>query len=234
MRGTRTRKRKRNSSSSSSSSSSTCRKDEDDAQKSRFESNNGMMTSIWGPSTWHLLHTMSFNYPVHPTNCDKQNYRNFILNLKHVLPCGKCRTNFAKNLRDLPLRHAHMKSRHTFSRYVYDLHEVVNRMLSKPSGLSFCDVRERYEHFRAKCSSPAPAPARANKKTCRGKKNRENGETEGVAPPHDGCTEPLGDEGIKTKCVLKILPISARCNHEFNVCASGRSDRKTRHMKKRR
>ena len=26
-----------------------------------------MLTSVWGPSLWHSLHTISFNYPVKPT-----------------------------------------------------------------------------------------------------------------------------------------------------------------------
>lgn len=29
-----------------------------------FNSNDGMLTSVWGPSLWHVLHCMSFNYPV--------------------------------------------------------------------------------------------------------------------------------------------------------------------------
>jgi len=45
-----------------------------------------------------------------------------------------------------------MESRDTFSKYVYDLHEHINKMLGKISNLSFEDVRERYEHFRARCS----------------------------------------------------------------------------------
>jgi hypothetical protein len=43
-----------------------------------------------------------------------------------------------------------MKNRESFSRYVYELHELVNKMLNKKSGLKYCDVRERYEHFRAR------------------------------------------------------------------------------------
>jgi len=46
----------------------------------------------------------------------------------------------------------HMESRATFSRYIYDLHEVINKMLKKRSGLSYDDVRERYEHFRSRCT----------------------------------------------------------------------------------
>ena len=42
--------------------------------KSHFNSSEGMLTSIWGPSLWHFLHTMSFNYPVKPTCQDKKEY----------------------------------------------------------------------------------------------------------------------------------------------------------------
>ena len=40
-----------------------------------------------------------------------------------------------------------MKDRHTFSKYVYTLHETVNKMLGKKSGLSYCDVREMIRTF---------------------------------------------------------------------------------------
>ena len=42
--------------------------------KKHFSSGDGMLTSVWGPSMWHYLHTMSFNYPVNPTKEDKKNY----------------------------------------------------------------------------------------------------------------------------------------------------------------
>ena len=32
-----------------------------------YNSGEGMLTSVWGPSMWHYMHTMSFNYPVKPT-----------------------------------------------------------------------------------------------------------------------------------------------------------------------
>ena len=55
-----------------------------------------MLTSVWGPSMWHYLHTMSFNYPVKPTQ-KKKHYKEFILSLQHVLPCKYCRINLKKN-----------------------------------------------------------------------------------------------------------------------------------------
>ena len=109
--------------------------------KKDFESNDGMLTTVWGASQWHFLHTMSFNYPNHPTEMQKKAYRNYMLNLKHVLPCGKCRNNLKENYRKLPLHMSCMRNRETFSKYVYDLHELVNDMLGKKSGLTYDQVR---------------------------------------------------------------------------------------------
>merc|ERR1711959_670280 len=97
--------------------------------KDDFESGDGMLTSVWGPSLWHYLHTMSFNYPVNPTKKDKKCYRKFIYNLKSVLPCKYCRMNLCKNLKTLPLKEKDMKNRNTFSKWVYELHELINKML---------------------------------------------------------------------------------------------------------
>lgn len=155
--------------------------------RKHYESNNGMMTAIWGPAIWHFLHTMSFNYPIHPTCEDKKHYRDFILSLKNILPCGKCRKNLCNNLAKHPLQVKHMKSRETFSRYVYQLHEVINTMLNKKSGLSYTEVRERYEHFRARCLTPTSP-----------------------VPSEKGCIEPI--YGVKSKCVMNIVPQEENCN----------------------
>jgi hypothetical protein len=147
------------------------------------KSGDGMLTTVWGPSLWHFLHTMSFNYPVEPTKEQKHHYRDTILNLENVLPCKYCRINLEKNFKQLPLTMADMKNRDTFSRYVYHLHELINKMLGKKSGLSYCDVRERYEHFRARCTVNEPVKEK-------------------------GCTEPL--YGRKSKCVINIVPQSVK------------------------
>jgi len=164
--------------------------------KKHYLSNDGMLTTVWGPSTWHLLHTMSFNYPVSPTCDDKRNYRNFILSLQDVLPCGKCRKNLRENFKKHPLKLSHMESRATFSLYIYKLHEIVNKMLGKKSGLTYADVRERYEHFRSRC----------NKSIEELKQEHEDAKNKS----EKGCTEPL--YGEKAKCILKIVPDNTPCN----------------------
>ena len=170
-------------------------------RKKDYYSGDGMLTTVWGPSMWHYLHTMSFNYPIHPSTDDKKYYRDFILSLQHVLPCKYCRINLTKNFKAFPLRAEDMKNRESFSRYVYKLHELVNKMLKKKSGLSYCDVRERYEHFRARCTSEKPKLFDINTYKKSTLKNKKNGEK--------GCTEPL--YGKKSKCVIKIVPQDEKC-----------------------
>jgi len=85
-----------------------------------------------------------------------------------------------------------MANRDAFSRYVYDLHETVNKMLKKESGLTYCEVRDRYENFRSRCTED-PTIFKFNRGD-----NKKPGDKE------KGCTEPL--YGKKSKCVIKIIP----------------------------
>jgi hypothetical protein len=169
--------------------------------KKHYSSGDGMLTSVWGPSMWHVLHTISFNYPNTPSTEEKQNYMNFIKSLRHVLPCMYCRINFKNNLKSLPLTMDNMKNRETFSKYIYNLHEVVNKMLNKKSGLTYCKVRETYEHFRARCTNETDKKVfnikKINKTVKKQHKKKEK-----------GCTEPL--YGKKAKCVLNIVPVTER------------------------
>ena len=151
-----------------------------------YKSSDGMLTSVWGPSLWHFLHTMSFNYPVNPTKEDKKYYKEFVLSLKYILPCKYCRINLKKNLKAIPLNQKALKNRTNFSKWMYCLHEHINKMLNKKSGLSYCDVRERYENFRARCT----------KKEIKEKIKKLKKEK--------GCVDPL--YGKKSKCVLRIIP----------------------------
>ena len=75
---------------------------------------------------------------------------------------------------------SHMLTRETFSKYVFELHEVINSMLCKKSGLTYQEVRETYEHFRARCVKDPTTEV--------------------------GCIVPL--KGKKTKCILRIVPQS--------------------------
>ena len=166
--------------------------------KNDYASGDGFLTTVWGPMMWSYLHTRSFNYPVNPSADDKKHYRDFIISLQYVLPCKYCRMNLANNLKKNPIQACHMENRDAFSRYIYDLHETVNKMLKKKVHLTYCQVRDRYENFRARCTQETPTifsfkqiqdDASTTKKTEKKEK---------------GCTVPL--YGKKSKCIIKIVP----------------------------
>jgi hypothetical protein len=150
-----------------------------------YNSPDGMMTSIWGPPMWHILHTISFNYPVEPTKEHKVNYYNFYSNLVNILPCKYCRDNLCNNFKKFPLNKSVFKNRDSLSRYIYELHETINKMLGKKSNLTYEMVRDRYEHFRSRCLNENEIKIK--------KTNKET-----------GCTQSL--YGVKGKCVLNIVP----------------------------
>jgi hypothetical protein len=164
-----------------------------------FNSSDGMLTSVWGPSMWHSLHTISFNYPINPRLDQKKNYFKFFMSLKHILPCKYCRDNYKKNIKSVPLNMNTMKNRHTLSLWLYNLHEEINKMLNKKSNLSFDDVRNRYEIFRSRCLS--------TKKLKKPKKTKKK-------IKELGCINPL--YGQKSKCVINIVPKNKKCN-TFNI-----------------
>jgi hypothetical protein len=146
-----------------------------------YNSGDGMMTSVWGPAMWLFLHTMSFNYPVNPTEEQQKHYYKFFKNIQNILPCKYCRDNYKENLKTHKLNKAVMKNRDSLSRWVYEIHEIINKKLGKVSGLTYEQVRDRFEHFRSRCVSE-PKNMVIEK----------------------GCTEPL--YGVKSKCIINIVP----------------------------
>ena len=158
-----------------------------------YNSNSGMLTSVWGPSLWHFLHTVSFNYPVKPTKKDKEKYKEFVLNLENVLPCKYCRLNLKQNLKDTCFGNHCFKNREHFSKFIYNLHNHVNKMLGKNFNKTYEQVRDEYENFRSRC-----------KKT----QKRGGGKRIRTKKKESGCVDPL--YGSKSKCLIRIVPKNTR------------------------
>ena len=105
---------------------------------------NNMNPSFWGSSMWKALHSISFAYPNNPTQAEKKHHIDFILNLQNILPCESCRQHVMQNLRKMKFGIEHMKNRDTFSKFVYDLHNEVNKMLGKDKYLTYQEVKKEY------------------------------------------------------------------------------------------
>ena len=160
-----------------------------------------MLTSVWGPPMWLFLHAVSFNYP-NPT--PPLLIKNTIVNLFIILDISylveHCRMNLKKNLKMMPLRVADLKNRDAFSRWVFKLHELVNTMLGKESGLKYCDIRDRYEHFRSRCTKDVETSFHEKTSTA----FKENAEKRGKWAAQSLCMV------RKSKCVVKIIPQNKR------------------------
>jgi hypothetical protein len=151
-------------------------------------SNNGMQTNVWGPPAWLFLHCIAANY-----SPDKmQGYLMFFNSLKYVLPCGACRKNYTRILKEvLPLKKTVFKNRETFMLWLFMLHNQVQRDIyastlnvrDKPkyndTRNDFLSTVRFYEQFRAKCTKDAY-----------------------------GCTVPL--KGRRKRSKILILPLLKR------------------------
>jgi hypothetical protein len=107
--------------------------------------------------------------------------------------------NLRKNLKSLPLKDKDLKDRQSYSLWMFRLHEHINKMLGKKSGLTYDQVRERYEHFRARCTIDIDKKTKIKLLKKKSKKTRKK-----TKKKEAGCVEPL--YGKKSKCVIKIVP----------------------------
>jgi hypothetical protein len=116
--------------------------------------NNGLITKIWGPAMWTALHSISFGYPIKPTDEQKKDFMNFFILVGDILPCKYCRDSYKKFIASgcAKLTYNVMTNRESFTRWLYLLHNAVNNKLGVNYGVSYDDIVIKYESYRAKCS----------------------------------------------------------------------------------
>jgi hypothetical protein len=151
-------------------------------------SKNGMQTRVWGPAGWVFLHSIAQNYSELPTNEQKRNYLEFFRLIGNVLPCKYCRDSYQEfiNEPDTKLNESVMKNRLTFTKWLYDIHNKINKKLDVTAVPTFEQVTEKYESFRSKCTRSVP------------KKIKK------------GCTDPL--TGYRKKCEVRFVNVDANGN----------------------
>ena len=123
--------------------------------KSNPDSNNGLITKIWGPPSWETFFSILFGYPIDPTAEHKKDYMEFLTLFGKVLPCIFCRKSyqeFTAKDGDCPLTMATMKSRETLTRWGHCLNNRVNTKLGVDYGVTYEEVCYKYESYRAKCT----------------------------------------------------------------------------------
>lgn len=117
------------------------------------QSNNGLITKIWGGPGWIFLHSVTFGYPINPTEEQKKYYKDFFFSLANVLPCRYCRESYYKFITEgeTKLTMKDLQDRESLTKWFYNVHEAVNKKLGVEYGVSYDDIVLKYESFRAKC-----------------------------------------------------------------------------------
>jgi hypothetical protein len=125
--------------------------------------NNGLITKIWGEHMWESIHSITFGYPINPTDEDKKNYKAYFMNLCHVLPCKYCRDSYSAFIngtddcdKEYKLKisddeNNNLVSRDSLTRWGWRLHNRVNLKLGIDYKISYDDMYYKFEAYRAKC-----------------------------------------------------------------------------------
>jgi hypothetical protein len=123
-----------------------------------FNINNGLMTKIWGPRAWFFINSVSFGYPVNPNSEQKEEYKTFFKTLGFVLPCGFCRQSYQFFIKDgeTEITDEIFENRDTLTKWVFKLHNRVNKKLGVEYGTTYDEFFNKFESFRAKCVIDAP------------------------------------------------------------------------------
>jgi hypothetical protein len=154
----------------------------------------GMQTRVWGPGGWLFLHCIAQNYPWKPTEEQKVNYLFFFKLVGNVLPCRYCRESYQGFIEDsdTQLNINVMESRVTLVKWLYLIHNKVNKKLNINTGPTLKQVWNKYESFRSKCTKSP----------------------EIVEKIKTGCLDPL--KGYRKKCILNVVEVDANGN-EFGL-----------------
>jgi hypothetical protein len=105
-----------------------------------------MNPEVWGPHYWFMMHSITFSYPMCPTNEDKKNIKNFFVNIGNVLPCFKCRSNYDGHMKKRPLTNTILCSRDRLIKWAIDIHNDVNEDNGKHR-VSYNEVTSKYNNI---------------------------------------------------------------------------------------
>jgi hypothetical protein len=87
--------------------------------------------SVWGPFFWHVMHIIAIAYPKNPTYTDKKCAKEFYESLVYLIPCSICRQHYKEYIVQKPII-TFLDNRTDLIRWTLDIHNKVNKQLSKP------------------------------------------------------------------------------------------------------
>lgn len=118
------------------------------SQSQTESSTNYFNKDVWGPKTWDIMHTFSYNYPENPNLQTKQNAFNFYTSIGHLLPCSYCQEHCVDYVTRNP---PSINSRHELIQWVLTFHNEVSKKLNKETWTR-TKLDKKYETDNAFCA----------------------------------------------------------------------------------
>ena len=100
-----------------------------------------MEPTVWGPSAWIFLHSITLDYPEHPSEEDKSQTKQFFESIGNVLPCPVCREHYNKNIQETPIQ---LNTKEELVHWLIDIHNKVNQITNKKE-ISYDEFNEIYK-----------------------------------------------------------------------------------------
>lgn len=86
--------------------------------------------NVWGKHYWFFLHTIAYKYSNHPNAVTKRKYYDLISNFPLFIPDEEMGNHFAYLLDKYPVS-PYLDNRESFIRWVWFIHNKMNRFLKK-------------------------------------------------------------------------------------------------------
>ena len=103
--------------------------------------------NVWGPHYWFFLHTISMTYPHHPNAVTKKKYYEFIQNLPLFIPVEAMSGELSKLIDQYPIT-PYLDNRESFIRWVWFIHNKINKKLEKPELSLSAFYTKYYESYK--------------------------------------------------------------------------------------
>jgi hypothetical protein len=97
----------------------------------------------WGIAIWFMLHCIAAAFPEKPTDEHKNAVIKLFHSLSQLLPCSICSNHLKEYLKQHKIED-NVENREQFERYVYDLHEHVNKSRGKTQMHTFEEVQNAF------------------------------------------------------------------------------------------
>lgn len=98
----------------------------------------------WGPHLWYYLHTAAANYPLKPSQAQKQGMKEWLCSLRWTIPCKNCSDHYGKYIQDhrdeLDMI---CSTRDTLFAFLHKIHNKVNKRYNKPE-MSLSEAKKIY------------------------------------------------------------------------------------------